>query len=123
MDAGEGVGGTQRESLDSQVVLGGGICMSKVFVGVIRSSVNQRIEFAVSQHRDLVSAREEWADEGLEVLDVITVDAPSGSCGNVASAVLRSLASTAEGVEVLGRVLGAVAEHQRSWTEPSKTDS
>mgnify|MGYP003393187257 FL=1 len=75
------------------------------------------IEFAVSEDNDRQQAIDHWKSSGLDVLDVIEVKVSVGM-GYVAPIVIRCLASTPDGAEVLTCMLRAVVEHQKSWKKP-----
>ena len=90
--------------------------MKSLFIGVFRSSKGG-IEFDVSHFSEKHQALAGWEESGFEILDVIEVELRVDT-GYTAPAVVRALASTPDGADILATMLRAVADHQRSWEIP-----
>ena len=86
--------------------------MEKLFVGVFNRSDGKGLGFDVSRYNKKDEAQAYLDQSDLDIVDMIEIDI-SVHISDCPTAVIRGLASTPDGVEVLSILLGRVANYNK----------
>ncbi len=86
--------------------------MDKIYVGVFKDSRGE-LGFDVSRYDNKTEAQGYLDESGLEIIDLIEIDTFHPTMSGCPEAVILGLASTPEGVNVLGLLLKSVADYQK----------